>query len=61
MERRNGTIKLNYVKGHMGRNNIALLHGSQIEKGKELKTTLGVLSGEYLSYHEADVLYLPVN
>ena len=50
MERRNGTIRLNYVKGNMGGNNIALLHGSQIEKGRELETTLHVLSGEYLSF-----------
>ena len=45
----------------MGGNTIVLLHGSQIVKGRELKTTLGVLSGEYLSCHEAGILYPPEN
>jgi len=43
----------------MGGNTIVLLHGYQIEKGRELETTLGVLSGEYLSCHEAGILYPP--
>jgi diaminopimelate epimerase len=59
MERRNGTIRLNFVKGHMGGNTIVLIHGSQIEKGRELETTLRVLSGEYLSCHEVGILYPP--
>ena len=45
----------------MGGNTIVLLRGSQIEKGRELETTLRVLSGEYLSCHEAGILYPPEN
>jgi len=59
MERRNATIRLNFVKGHMGGNTIVLLHGSQMEKNRELETALDVLSTEYLSCHEAGILCLP--
>jgi len=45
----------------MGGNTIVLLHGSQIKKGRELGTALHILSGEYLSCHEAGILYPPKN
>ena len=60
-QRRSKTMRLNFVKGHMGGNTIVLLHGSQIEKGRELEITLCILSGEYLSCHEAGILYQPEN
>ncbi len=50
---------MHFVKGHMGGNLIILLHGDEMNQPRELEQTLRVLSGKYLTGHQAGILYPP--
>ncbi len=50
---------LDYMKGHMGGNTIALLLGEQIPEGREIQVAQEALSAPYLACHEAGILYQP--
>ena len=52
---------MKFVKGHMGGNLIALLHGEELEFKRELEQCLAVLSGRYLTGHQCGILYPPEN
>ena len=51
------TMRLDFVRGHMGGNLIILLRGDQIPIGRELETAVKLLGPDYLSAHEAGILY----
>ncbi len=50
-------MRLDFVRGHMGGNLIILLRGEQIPFGSELETAVKLLGPNYLSAHEAGILY----
>ena len=50
---------LDYMKGHMGGNTIALLLGDQVPGGREIPVAQRILSASYLACHEAGLLYHP--
>lgn len=51
--------ELDFIKGHMGGNEIVLLYGEQIPKGRELKIALLTLEAPYIRGHEVGILYNP--
>jgi len=51
--------RLDFIKGHMGGNEIVLLYGEQIPKGRELKIALLTLEAPYIGGHEVGILYNP--
>lgn len=44
---------INFIKGHMGGNEIVVLDADQIPKGEELETALLVLNSPYIRGHQA--------
>ncbi len=50
-------MRLDFVRGHMGGNLIILLRGDQVPIGSELQTAVKLLGPNYLSAHEAGILY----
>ena len=50
-------ITLNFIKGHMGGNEIILLIGEQIPKGRELEVGLLALNAPNIRGHQAGLLY----
>lgn len=51
--------ELDFIKGHMGENEIVLLNREQIHKGRELEIALSTLEAPYIRGHEAGILYNP--
>lgn len=51
------TMKIDFVRGHMGGNLIILLRGDQIPVGQELEIALKLMGPNYLYAHEAGILY----
>jgi diaminopimelate epimerase len=49
--------KIDFVKGHMGGNEIILLYGDQIPEGKLAKIALSVLDPPNIGGHEAGIFY----
>lgn len=49
--------RLSFIKGHMGGNEILLLDGRQIAKGKELEVGLSALNAPNIRGHQAGLLY----
>ena len=52
-------MQLDFVKGHMGGNTIALLDGRQVPAGREIELAKRILTPNYLGSHEAGLLYPP--
>lgn len=50
-------MRLDFVQGHMGGNKIVLLDGKQLPPGRELEIADKILTPNYLSGHEAGLLY----
>ncbi len=50
-------MRLDFIRGHMGGNLIILLRGDQVPAGSELETAVKLLGPNYLSAHEAGILY----
>lgn len=57
MGRKNGTLELPFIKGHMGGNTIALLPGAAIPEEGLLETVLLALLDTHLGCHEAGLVY----
>lgn len=51
--------ELDFIKGHMGGNEIVLLYGEQVPKGRELEISLLILEAPYIRGHEVGILYNP--
>ena len=49
--------RLSFIKGHMGGNEILLLDGRQIAKGRELEVGLFALNAPNIGGHQAGLLY----
>ena len=52
-------MKFDFIKGHMGGNEIVLLYGDQIPKGREVEIALRMLHPTSLSGHQGGILYPP--
>ena len=51
------SIKIDFIKGHMGGDGIILLYGDQIPKGREIEVALSALDPPNVRGHEAGLLY----
>jgi len=53
-------MKLEFIKGHMGGNTIAILDGRNLPEGQELNISLDIMGNEKLCCQEAGLLYPPI-
>jgi len=49
--------KVDFLKGHMGGNEIILLYGDEIPKGREIETVLPLLDSPNIRGHQAGLFY----
>jgi len=52
-------MQFDFIKGHMGGNEIVLLYGDQIPNGREVEIALRILHPTSLSGHQVGILYPP--
>jgi len=52
-----GTVKVDFIKGHMGGNQIVLVRGDQVPAGREVDVALSLLGPLSVAGHQVGILY----